>query len=146
LSAIILLLPSCNKEEKIIESTLTNAFWEVDCIDIDNEFGFTLNGSLDYGTFYFHGDGSYARSFDSLKLSICNPADPSWPYVIWPNGIGTPFGDIIGEPRNLTWTLKKNKLTINSYGTWEILEHDGASIIFKSSRSNYTYIYRLKRK
>lgn len=143
----ILILPSCNKEEKIIESTLTNGLWEVDCIDLGEEGGITtISGSLDYGTFNFYTDGTYARSMDSLKLSICNPTDPSWPYIIWPNGMGTPFGDINGKPTNPTWKLKKNKLSISSYGEWEIIEHDISSITFKSNRSDYKYHYRLKRK
>ena len=150
LLTIILIFPSCQKEEKIIESTLTDNWWEVDCIDLLNnsETGYmTINGTLDYGSFYFYSDGSYDRSLDLLKLSICNPGDPFWTYVIWPNGMGTPFGDLNNSgPKNLTWSVKKNYLTLNSYGKWEIIEHDVSSITFRSSRSDYRYVYRLTRK
>ncbi|MCD4744945.1 MAG: hypothetical protein K8R58_01450 [Bacteroidales bacterium] len=149
--AVIVVLVSCNKKEdneiSINVSTLTNKWWEIKCIDLDQSHAqTTIIGGLDYGKFYFNSNGTYTRKTDSPQLEICHPIDSVFTYVInsssgsnW----GIPFGEIYGFSTDSIWTINSNIITINQWGSWQIIEQNNSRITLKSSRTNYLYEYTI---
>jgi len=153
LLTVIVVLVACNKEKNegsINVSTLTNKWWEIKCIDLDQSHAHTTTiGGLDYGKFYFNSDGTYTRKTDSLQLEICNPINSVFTYVInsssgsGSGGWGTPFGGISSYPIDSIWTINNQILTISHWGSWKIIVQDNSRITFKSSRTNYHYEYTI---
>ena len=147
----IVVLVACNKgknESSINVSTLTNKWWEIKCIDLDQSHSHTtIIGGLDYGKFYFNSDGTYTRKTDSHQLQICNPIDSVFTYVInsssGSGGWGVPYGNISSYSTDSTWTINSNIISINQWGSWEIIEQDNSRITLKSSRTNYLYEYTI---
>lgn len=156
LLSLIVVLSSCTDKEEtevnIETSFLTNKWWEVKCVDIDQSTAqTTMVGGLDYGKFYFKSDGTYTRTTESAQLEVCNPVDSNFPYVINSNsgsvygsgGWGVPFGDINSYPNDSTWTINGNIITMSHWGSWRLIEEEDSRILIKSSRTNYYYEYTL---
>jgi len=139
---VTILLLSCSKEHAI-ETTLENNWWKVSCIDLDASAGYnSIEGSLDFGKFYFNSDGSYLHDRQDFVLKYCHPSGSNQ-FVINPDGSGFPYGDIqIGVTDSL-WTVDGSNLSITGYGTWKIIDRSDSKIVYESSRTDYRYRYTL---
>ena len=130
---------------------LINKMWEVSCIEIDQSTAqVSIEGSPDYGSFYFYSDGTF-KKYESSNLAICDPTDTTFSYIIIDQGTGNgttgiPFGDITGGSGNSTtstWNFNQETLIMNQYGSWKIEERSNHEIVMKSSRTGYNFVYRL---
>lgn len=138
-----LLLYACNKKEENNPSEFagTGKWWHIQCIDINSNSGYnSIDGQLDYGNFYFYSNGKYSRKLNPFALESCQAPNI---YVIYPNGACLPSGEINGGNNDSTWTIDGNTLTINNYGSWEIIDQENSKLVIKSSRTFYNYSYTL---